>query len=94
MNTQPYSCKTGRNSIPNYKTLDRTKLEVCADDKFSVNVMNLVTFDRVENIVGKGDNAGYQHCVLFPQCFLQFFPSRSLELKIFSKLVNSVSKNV
>ena len=24
----------------------------------------------VENIVGgKGDNAGYQHCLLFPQCF-------------------------
>ena len=26
-------------------------------------------FDRVENIVGKGENAGYQHFVLFPQCF-------------------------
>ena len=24
-------------------------------------------FDRVENIVGKGENAGYQHFVLFPQ---------------------------
>ena len=26
--------------------------------------------DRVENIVGKGENAGYQHFLLFPQCFL------------------------
>ena len=26
-------------------------------------------FDRVENIVGKGENAGYQHFLLFPQCF-------------------------
>ena len=25
--------------------------------------------DRVENIVGKGGNAGYQHFLLFPQCF-------------------------
>ena len=25
--------------------------------------------DNVENIVEKGDNAGYQHCLLFPQCF-------------------------
>ena len=25
--------------------------------------------DRVENIVGKGENAGYQHFLLFPQCF-------------------------
>ena len=23
-----------------------------------------------ENIVGKGENAGYQHFLLFPQCFL------------------------
>ena len=28
-------------------------------------------FDRVENIVGKGENAGYQHFLLFPQCFLK-----------------------
>ena len=25
--------------------------------------------DRVESIVGKGDNAGFQHLLLFPQCF-------------------------
>ena len=25
-------------------------------------------FDRVENIVGKGENAGYQHFLLFLQC--------------------------
>ena len=25
--------------------------------------------DRVENIVGKGENAGYQYFLLFPQCF-------------------------
>ena len=26
-------------------------------------------FERVENIVGKGENAGFQHFLLFPQCF-------------------------
>ena len=26
-------------------------------------------FDRVENIVRKGENAGYKHCLIFPQCF-------------------------
>ena len=26
-------------------------------------------YDRVENIVGKGENAGNQHFPLFPQCF-------------------------
>ena len=25
--------------------------------------------DQVEKIVGKGENAGYQHFLLFPQCF-------------------------
>ena len=30
---------------------------------------------RVENIVGKGENAGYQHFLVFPQCFKRpFFP--------------------
>ena len=28
-----------------------------------------------ENIVGKGENAGNQHFLLYPQCFL-FFPKR------------------
>ena len=26
-------------------------------------------FDKVENIVVKGENAGNQHFLLFPQCF-------------------------
>ena len=30
-------------------------------------------YDRVENIVGKGENAGYQHFLLFPQCFQKVF---------------------
>ena len=35
-------------------------------------------FDRVENLVGKGENAGYQHFLLFPQCFENApFPSMS-----------------
>ena len=31
--------------------------------------MFISLFDRVENIVGKGDNAGYQYFLLCPQCF-------------------------
>ena len=33
----------------------------------------IFVFDRVENIVGKGENAGYQHFLLFPQCFQKAF---------------------
>ena len=31
--------------------------------------MIISVFNRLENIVGKGENAGYQHCLLFSQCF-------------------------
>ena len=31
--------------------------------------MIISVFDRVENIVGKGENAGYQHFLPFPKCF-------------------------
>ena len=30
--------------------------------------MIISVFDRGENIVGKGENAGDQHFLLFPQC--------------------------
>ena len=36
-------------------------------------------FDRVENTVGKGENAGYQHFLLFPQCFQKNSFSGSLK---------------
>ena len=31
--------------------------------------MMICVTDRVENTVGKGENVGYQHFLLFPQCF-------------------------
>ena len=37
--------------------------------------------DRVENIVGKEENAGNQHFLLFPQCFQKLSLSVLLEVK-------------
>ena len=31
--------------------------------------MIISVFNRVENIVRKGENAGHQHFLFFPQCF-------------------------
>ena len=31
--------------------------------------MIISVLDRVENNVGNGENTGYQHFLLFPQCF-------------------------
>ena len=42
--------------------------------------MIIFAFDVVENIVGKGENAGYQLFLLFPQCFDKaFFTAGSLK---------------
>ena len=38
--------------------------------------------DKTENIVGKEENAGYQHFLLFPQCFQKAFSSGSLKVGI------------
>ena len=58
------------NSFPNDKILDWSKFKAFADDK--VNVNELLKFDlgRVENMLGKGENAGNQRfLLLFPPCF-------------------------
>ena len=51
------------NSLPND--------EIFADDKFYIAKMTIFVLVMVENIVGKGENAGNQHFLLFPQCFLK-----------------------
>ena len=40
--------------------------------------MIISAFDSIENTVGIGENAGYQHFLLFPQCFQKAcFPDTS-----------------
>ena len=54
------------NPLPNDKFIDWSKLKALADSR--INVTEKVQFDlgMVENIMGKGENAGYQHFLLFP----------------------------
>ena len=61
------------NSLPNDNILEVTKLKAFTDDKLMVAKMTISLFNRVENTVGKGENDGYQHFLLFPQ----FFPKPS-----------------
>ena len=51
------------------------KLEAFADDKLNATQNVGVVLHRIENIVGKEENAGYQHFLLFPQCFQTAFSS-------------------
>ena len=70
------------NSLPNDKILDWSKLKAFAGNKIkALKKMNFV-FDRVENVKGNGENAGYQHFFLFPQCFQKAFYSGSLKIGI------------
>ena len=39
----------------------------------------IYVFDRVENIAGNGESAGFQHFLLFLQCFLKLSFSASLK---------------
>ena len=58
-----------RNSLPNEKILDLSKLKAFADENLDVYQKLKFLSGRVENCVGKGENAGDQHFLLFPQSF-------------------------
>ena len=70
------------NPLPNDKFLERSKLKVLADHKKNVNEKLKFDFRQVENLVGKGENAGYQHFLLFPQRFQKSSFSGSLKVGI------------
>ena len=61
------------NPFPNNKIVDLTKLKGFADDKLNVANKMISHFDRVENTVGKEENAGYKHFLLFPFSNAFFF---------------------
>ena len=63
------------------KFLDSTKFKTFSDYKSNV-AESISLLDRVENIVGKGDNAGYQHCLLFPQYFQTASSSGLLKVRV------------
>ena len=57
------------NPLPNHKILDWSKLKTFADDKINVTERLKFVPGRVENILCEVENTGYQHFLLFPQCF-------------------------
>ena len=55
--------------LPEDKILDWSRLKAFTDNKINVTPKQKFFLGWVENIVGKGENDGYQHFLLFPQCF-------------------------
>ena len=80
------------NFVPNNKILDWSKFKAFAEDK--INVMKNLNFvlGRVENIVGKGENPGDQHFLLFPQMFSKDFIFK--DVKSQDCVVNSKKKSI
>ena len=59
--------------------------------------MIISVFDKIQNIVGNGENAGYQHFLLFPQCFQKAsIPNRSKGVIVWEwvkTIMRALSKN-
>ena len=73
--------KPGFNPLGNVYFLDWIKFKAIADDKLIIAKIMIPYFDRVDNILGKGEYAGYQHFLLFPHCFqMTFFTGKKLGL--------------
>ena len=68
--------------LQNGKILDYSTLKAIADNKINETEKLKFVFERVENIVGKGENAGNQHFLLFPQCFQKASYKGSLKAKV------------
>ena len=72
------------NSLPN----DWSTLKAFVDNKMKVTEKIKFVLEMLENFVGKGENAGYQHFLFFPQYFFSLIPT------IFSKgLILNVVKS-
>ena len=76
------------NFSPDNKILDQSKLNAFADNNLKVIQMAEYVLDKIENIVGKEENAGYQHFLLFQQCFQKAISLGLLEVGIVWKGVN------
>ena len=80
----PSTCKSIRalNPLPNVKILDLSKFKAFADDEIILTQKLKFLLRRVENIVRKGENAGYQHFLLFPPCFQKLSFPEVLKVRI------------
>ena len=70
------------NSLSNNKITGWSKFKAFADDKINVTEKKKeICFGLVENIMGKGENAGNQQFLLFTLCFQKALSSGSLKVR-------------
>ena len=61
---------------------DSFKFKAFADDKCKCKLKAKILFGMGRKHAGNGENAGYQHFLLFPQCFQNASFSGSLKVGI------------
>ena len=61
--------------------------------QFHSGLMMQLFFDKVQNFVGKRQNAGYQHFLLFPQCFQTASSSGALKGVIYGTGITLLSRD-
>ena len=69
------------NSLPSIKNSDLSKLKAFAHNKLNAAKMMQFDSDWTENNVEYGENAGYQHFLHIPQCFLKLSFKRNVVWK-------------
>ena len=62
--------------------LELSILKAFVEEKLSLVKISEFASDREDNTVGKGENASYQHFLLFPYCFQKGFFLGSLNTGI------------
>ena len=78
-NTGGFSIRIGNkdqlffNSLPIDKILGLSELKTFAEDNINVTQKLEFALGRVENFVGKGENASHHYFLLFPKCFEESF---------------------
>ena len=60
-------------------------MKAFADNKINLTEKSIFVFGRMESNMGKGENAGYRHFLLFAQCFQKLSFSWLLEVRIVCK---------
>ena len=60
----------------------------------NITQVRISVYERVENIAGKGENAGYQHFLLFLQCFQTLSSTGSLKPRIVWKGIKTLSLEI
>ena len=73
-------------SVPGDKILDLPNLKAVAYENLIVAKVMISLYVSGEKIVGKGDNAGYQHFLLFPQFCQKTSSTGSVKVGIVNSL--------